>query len=767
LKLKTAWPALGLLFILFGLLLDGQRRVYLTADEPAYIAGGYALWARGAAALPFLAQRGYPPLLAGLEGWGPYAANPHVPVTQLAGWPDNFDTFISAFAPYFAPMERTLFAARLPTIWLTVLLGAMVYRWAKSLWGVSAGWLALAALTFDPTLLAHGRLAHTDAGIVALGTASLFTVWRWRNTLRWELALLGGLWLGLTLLAKVSGSFWLAAAGVTGLITLVERWHTPRRWRCVGQGGGMLGVCLVLFWGGYAFTWGYASELNASVPAPAYWDAIAYLRHYTSVIFALGRRWFEPVWWYYPLAFVVKNPLLLLAGVVVGLTALLRRPASWLRAVALWFFPVLYSIAAIIEGMDIGYRHMLPIHPYLYLIIGGGVTHWARAGRRWRGWVAAAASVAYAAGTLSVFPNEIAYFNELVGGPAGGYRYLADSNVDWGQTPPEVVNTFLQTHPGVQTVPPQTPFRPDAGQYIVSAAHLQGAGLSNPYAYEWFRHQKPVTSLNRVLLVYDAPPFEITWVGQCQTPAPPFDSETLLNGIGQIGFRLIELDCANAWLYPADGAGLYALNYDLFWPPQLEFPSMLFGPPLFGAPTPRDAFVARHLANARLSFEKSHKDPQPAFVLYESASPPVVPLAPFTMSVALAETPPGAIQNWAPLSGPVTFNPALRFLSFAFYPQGDVWEIETWWQVNAGPIDRPVSLMAHLVSADGFTLANADGLGVSPLALRPGDVFVQRHRFPKPLDGQAYWLRTGVYWADTLERWPIDDADALFILLAP
>ncbi len=32
-----------------------------------------------------------------------------------------------------------------------------------------------------------------------------------------------------------------------------------------------------------------------------------------------------------------------------------------------------------------------------------------------------------------IFPYEIAFFNELTGGPQNGYRYLIDSNLDWGQ----------------------------------------------------------------------------------------------------------------------------------------------------------------------------------------------------------------------------------------------------------------------------------------------------------------------------------------------
>ena len=38
--------------------------------------------------------------------------------------------------------------------------------------------------------------------------------------------------------------------------------------------------------------------------------------------------------------------------------------------------------------------------------------------------------------TLRVYPQGISYFNEWIGGPAQGWRYLADSNIDWGQNLP-------------------------------------------------------------------------------------------------------------------------------------------------------------------------------------------------------------------------------------------------------------------------------------------------------------------------------------------
>lgn len=38
-----------------------------------------------------------------------------------------------------------------------------------------------------------------------------------------------------------------------------------------------------------------------------------------------------------------------------------------------------------------------------------------------------------AASTLAVYPHQLAYFNELAGGPEDGYRHLLGSSFDWGQ----------------------------------------------------------------------------------------------------------------------------------------------------------------------------------------------------------------------------------------------------------------------------------------------------------------------------------------------
>src|SRR5439155_10617229 len=37
---------------------------------------------------------------------------------------------------------------------------------------------------------------------------------------------------------------------------------------------------------------------------------------------------------------------------------------------------------------------------------------------------------------IHIHPYQLAYFNRWAGGPASGYRYLDDSNIDWGQDLP-------------------------------------------------------------------------------------------------------------------------------------------------------------------------------------------------------------------------------------------------------------------------------------------------------------------------------------------
>ena len=77
--------------------------------------------------------------------------------------------------------------------------------------------------------------------------------------------------------------------------------------------------------------------------------------------------------------------------------------------------------------LQIGIRHVLPVLPFIYLF---AVFYLCR-GR----WVYGLLGLIALAGVegARVHPDYLPFFNVLAGGPENGSKYLADSNLDWGQ----------------------------------------------------------------------------------------------------------------------------------------------------------------------------------------------------------------------------------------------------------------------------------------------------------------------------------------------
>lgn len=790
----SSWVGIGLLLILFALLVAGSRRVSITTDEMFNVAQGYAIWDRGKEAFWILPLSGQPYLLSVIEAFLPYLADPGIPTEQLAGWGVYLRAFVEDFAfqmfrveraqigwfrfdpplnkyPITSPprgVEQTEIAARIPMMFLIVLLGAIVFRWSKELWGPKAGLLALLTLTFDPTLLAHGRLAGTDTGIVVIGTAALYTTWRWMERPAWRWALGTGILLGLTMLSKASGILWAAAVGLIIIGNMAFRRKEGQYSPLLFQGAAAGTVSLLLIWASYGFTVGHIRGFPVPLPAPEHWEEFLFqaLGAGERWVFALGMRKHGNWWWYFPLAFLIKNPPPLLLNLAIGTVALIRRPLVPRRVFILGVFPALYTVVAVMWGMNIGYRHMLPIHPFLYLLIAGGLSNLVRAKLRWQHWLIIALSVWSVLEIVQIFPNEIAYFNQLVGGPRGGYRYLSDSNVEWGQSS-SVLYAYAQAHPDVQIEPPASRFLPAPGRYVVNASQLQGMNIDDPYAYEWFRHREPVTVLHDTLLVYDVPAYEMSWIAQCTNPAIPLSDVSIARETGLDDLRTTGFDCIQSWLYPAGGTemGGYVLHHDLVEESGLCLPSFLRCPS-----SPDDPFIARRLAQARLSYEHEiARHEFPPFLLYEMRVMSVTPSYSLLVYAAPAETLPADLIDPEPMDNLVHLDDRFAFLGAAVYPGEDGLDVETWWQVTTEAITRPVSIMGHLLTTQGEVLSVADGLGVSPLYLQAGDIFVQRHRFPDAPDKAELWLRTGAYWLDTMERWLVTGmpgADAIFVSLA-
>ena len=768
------WTSLALLLILFARLLFGALQLSRTADEASHITSGYTAVARGLGGLWTVPLRGHPLLVDAWLALPVYAGQPDIPLEELDGWQNNYSRYVASFSQVLDARGSDLFSARVQEMLLTLLLAIAVWRWATDVWGLDAGLLALGVLVFDPALIAHGRLATNDVGLVTVGTWTLYNAGHWRQRPSWGRALGTGGLMTLTMLSKGSGVLWGGAVGLMMLSCLIwpgENRSKPTRWRadllaqCVAAGA----LSLFLLWAAYGFTWGPVDGLPLAWPAPLYWEGLLFHPNVIGQrwVYAMGQRTMGRWWWYFPLTFFVKNPLPLLIATGIGLwEILIRRRRPRLGVLAL--FSLLYAIAAVVAGLNVGYRHMLPVHPFLYLAIAGGlvqlVDDW-RSGdlalfRRVR-WLAGGSLVAlgtwYAVASIRVYPYEISYVNELFGGSEGGYRYLADSNLDWGQTV-HVQKAYVQAHPEVRDHPPATPLNPEPGRYIVGASPLQGVGIADPYAYEWFRHREPDAVIDYSLLVYEVPPRGIDWVAQCNQPRSPLSQAKISEAIGP-DLRLVEFDCTRTWVYPGgwEKVGLYALHHDLIAQQRYCLPNQVPCALVLG-----DPFVARHLARGRVSFEQEYGNRGVPFVLYE------LPAGAWEQAGIACAVPGGVAPAMLPPSScraaPFALRGPLTFLNAVAYRDGETLDVETWWQVTDGPIPRPFAVMGHLLSPDGQVLGQFDGLGISPLTLVAGDVLVQRHRFAAPPETEV-WLRTGIYWRDTMERWMVKDAPGTDVLL--
>lgn len=712
------------LWLFFALATGAALALSPTNDEGIHLTRGAALSQSGDLGLQFE----HTPLSHRLIG-ALLPTEPTLPLVEhLATRPTNDRPAIAHELLWESGLnvERTLFLGRLPLIWLGLLLGAALALWLTTLARRPAALMvALLLYATSPNLLASAALATTDFAAAATFFAAVggwWFYWQRPGRVRWVVT---AVLLGLALSAKLTGVLLIPV-----LFVLAYARPRPDRWWRPGLAAlGLLPVAGLVLWAVYAFQVGPWHGLP--VLAPAYWESwTAVLTHVAGghQAFFLGRVSASGWWLYFPVTLAIKTPLptLLLFGAALVVAIRARR---W-QLLAFVLVPIAAVLAAAIYSrLNIGYRHVLPIVPFALLLIGAGVP--ALGSRRAGRWFVGAAVVWAVAAALWVHPHHLAYFNELIGGPAHGYRYLGDSNLDWGQDLNELAEhaaafegdlhvsyggaadpAYYGLHQpplaGAEGAgrPDFHPANPAPGRYAVSAGHIQGL-LPEADLFDWFRRRAPDGSIGYSILLYDvdaARPGQ--WIAQCAAPAPLLPAAEAERLVGATGARHLSFDCTASWVFPDDGTpGWYILplSDDPWW--------VQAGPPVAAGLS----HVYRHRANQF----------GPAYDVYYWPG---------------SENPAGLLERAA--AEPLLAGGPAELWSYA--ANGDEWL--TLWRV-VSPATGPLSVQAHLYAGDGPPQV-ADGLGFSSDQWRPGDWFVQRHPFTSP--GEA--LETGLYDYVTLEQ---------------
>jgi len=459
---------IALLLILGLQLVLSIRQESQTWDEANHIFAGYRSWTHA----DFGLNPEHPPMVKLLATLPLFSSPLKTPELQDRYFKE--EAFIDGkdFL-YGNDAEKILWRTRLAAGTITILLGLLVFLATREFFGTGAAFIALSLLAFDPNLLAHGALVTTDSALSCFMFASVYAFYRYvKVPTIWRMAVVG-LAFGLALASKHTGFLVLPILLLLAFAEIARSTKnaigTSQIRKVLGQQSlkivtslaGITLIGLVILWSFYGFryqarpdglqlspplaeyikglepheTWTISTLARWHVLPESYLYGLADVRltanFYTSYV--LGKIYAHGVWFYFPIAFLIKSTvgflvLLLMSLIVIGA----RRLNCWREILFLTVPPAFYLVVAFTVGMNIGVRHILPVYVFLSVLIGGAAWALIKRNRKW-GYVVASLLVIHAVSSLRTFPAYIAYANEMWGGPSQTYKYLTDSNVDWAQ----------------------------------------------------------------------------------------------------------------------------------------------------------------------------------------------------------------------------------------------------------------------------------------------------------------------------------------------
>ncbi len=484
---------------------------------------------------------------------------------------------------YGANSDSLLQRGRIMIGLFSLALAIAVLAAAREMFGREAALLALVLLAFEPVLLANGAIITTDAPLACLFFLSVYTFYRYVKRPSLARLALCAVVTGLTLVAKHSGVAVLPILAVLAIVELLTRPSLARpslgqprttaddasisrsvRSRAVVLAAALLVIAIssyLILWAFYGFRYAARPPGLQMVPSlQAYSMALpnsadkalvgffarhhllpeAYLYGWVDILiipitrpptFVFGKIYGTGQWFFFPAMILIKSTITLLALLALvpflGLWRRHRRELLFLAIPA-----AIFLLIAILSGLNLGVRHILPMYPFC--IVLAAAAGWELASRsRALAFGLAALVIFAAASSLHAFPDYLAYSNEAFGGPSNTYRVVTDSNADWGQGLKWVKRYLDRDHISDCWIDYYNPFvdpryygvgckpLPSAwvrfgfpqnaplsstisGTIILSATEVEGLfwgpGTMNPY--QQFRDRRPDAALGNIMLVY-------------------------------------------------------------------------------------------------------------------------------------------------------------------------------------------------------------------------------------------------------------------------
>lgn len=434
----------------------------LIVDEDPHIGAGYSYLVMQDMRL----NAEHPPLAKDLAAVPLLFLNLHQDVFQTKAWTTdvNGQWEVGRKLIYNSGNDADLVthAAKIPMLVFFIGSGILIFLWACKRYGDKAALLALTLFSFSPTIMAHARFVTTDmAALFGVLSASYFFVRYLEKPIKKNFWL-ASVFFGIALACKFS-----TILLVPFFVVLVLVWN----YRAFGRTILVMATgFVVIVWPVYFFhTFNYppARQLadtrqllapfgNRTLANPVVWLAdkpilraagqyglglllVMQRSDGGNTVYYRGQILNSAGPTYFPFVYFVKEPLAWWGLVIIALLAIItkikiKKPniKAHLPEVAMLLWLAIYWAVSIHSTLNIGVRHLLPVYPFMIIIVAGLVANVAQRNKTLQiiicallGW--------YILENFSVYPHYLTYFNESVGGPSGGYRYVVDSNLDWGQ----------------------------------------------------------------------------------------------------------------------------------------------------------------------------------------------------------------------------------------------------------------------------------------------------------------------------------------------
>lgn len=514
----------GCLLYFFVVSLTGLDDHSATYDEPIYISTGMAASEFG----DFRLKLDTPPLIPFLASLGvrSYASRnkpPDITVLQHGlgnlGTAEHYD-IARQFIHSAENVLALLASARFPFVLLAMI--GLVYVWliARLLTNDVGALIALALLTLDPTWQSHACVIACDVPLGAFFAMAVFHLLALHRTPGLLHASLLGLGIALAFLTKYNAPLILPILATISFLHFLARRSLPLRELAIAALASVLSFFFIatLLYGRLAnlsIYFGGFSTIYANVPE--------------SNIYYLWGAFSKETWiHYYPLATLMKLPLLHVVLIIVGFSAGVRHSDSR-RALLIACIPiaVIFGVS-LLDKTNYCMRRVLPAYPFLYLLPAFSLQFLSKlsapVSRISQRILAGMLVLAGLMNILSI-PNQMSSMSILFGGDSCGPYLLSDCNIDWGQDLPALADYqrehniqdlalvyFGQADPksyGVESREMTAPelVEPRASVYAISVniliyQQLEAVNLNQPWR-DWLDRFEPTDVAGGSIYIYD------------------------------------------------------------------------------------------------------------------------------------------------------------------------------------------------------------------------------------------------------------------------